>query len=305
MRIPSSKKKINRSFLRKLGEKLIEGLLSLSSIVSILITFLIVLILLVESISFFREVSPLKFFTGTRWAPLYKPSAFGVLPLLTGTFLTSIIACIVAMPIGLLTAIYLSQYAKPSFRHIIKPALEVLVGIPTVVYGYFAVATVTPFLKNLFPQTNVFNALSAGLVMGIMIIPIVASLSEDAMSAVSPNLIQGALALGATKLESTFKVVIPASISGIIASFILAISRAIGETMVVTLAAGSTPNLTFNPLESVQTMTAYIAQVSLGDTPFGSIEYKTIFAVGLVLFLLTFVLNLIAKVFVGWKQEIY
>ncbi len=303
--MPSDRKRTNLFFPKKLGEKLIEGLFSLSSIVSIVVTLFIVSILLIESIVFFREVSPLKFLTGTKWAPLYQPPSFGIIPLLTGTFLTSIIACCVAIPVGLLTAIYLSQYAKPTFRNVVKPVLEILVGIPTVVYGYFAIVAVTPFLKSLFPQTNIFNALSAGLVMGIMIVPIISSLSEDAMSAVPKHLIEGALALGATRFDVIFRVVIPASLSGIIASFILAISRAVGETMIVTLAAGATPNLTFNPLESVQAMTAYIAQVSLGDTPFGSLEYKTIFAVGLVLFLLTLILNIVGKVLLGWKREIY
>lgn len=302
--------KNNRTFwsnqkLRKLKEKLIEGILSLSSLVSILTTITIVVILLTESFSFFEKVSVLDFLTGTKWTPLYEPQRFGVLPLLSGTFLTAGIACLVAMPVGILTAVYLSQYAKPAFRNIIKPFLEILIGIPTVVYGYFALILVTPIIKKIFPQTNVFNALSAGLVMGIMIIPIISSLSEDAMSAVPKTVREGALAMGATKLETTFKVIIPSSVSGIIASFILAISRAIGETMIVTLAAGATPNLTINPLESIQTMTAYIVQVSLGDTPFGSIEYRTIFAVGLLLFLLTLILNIIGKVLVGWKEEIY
>lgn len=286
-------------------EKVIKGFLSLSSLISILTTFLILVILLVESMGFFKEVSPLDFLTGTRWAPLFKPQHFGVLPLLAGTFLTSAIACLFAMPVGLLTAIYLSQYAKPAFRNLVKPVLEILVGIPTVVYGYFALVLVTPLLKSVLPQTKTFNALSAGLVMGVMIVPIISSLSEDAMSTVPKHLKEGALALGATRFDVTFKVVIPAALSGIIASFILAISRAIGETMIVTLAAGATPNLTFNPLESVQTMTAYIVQVSLGDTPFGSIEYRTIFAVGLLLFIFTLILNVIGKVLVGWKREIY
>ncbi len=291
--------------INKWGERAIERLLSLSSYVSILTSALIFLIFFIESIDFFREVSVVEFFTGTKWAPLFKPQHFGVLPLIAGTFLTSAIACIFAIPIGLLTAIYLSQYAKKVFRNIVKPLLEVLVGIPTVVYGYFALVLLTPAIKQILPQTKVFNALSAGLIMGVMILPIIASLSEDAMTAVPKHIKEGALAIGATKFETTIKVIIPAARSGIIASFILALSRAIGETMIVAIAAGASPNLTLNPLESVQTMTAYIAQVSLGDTPFGSIEYKTIFAVGFLLFLFTLALNIIGKALLGWKQEIY
>lgn len=287
------------------GERAIERLLSLSSYISILTTLLIFLIFIIESIGFFREVSLIEFLTDTKWTPLYKPQHFGILPLLSGTFLTSIIACFFAMPIGLLTAIYLSQYAKPAFRNIVKPLLEILVGIPTIVYGYFALVMVTPLLKQLIPQTKIFNALSAGLMMGVMILPIISSLSEDAMAAVPKYLKEGALAMGATKLQTILKVIIPAAKSGIIASFILALSRAIGETMIVAIAAGAQPNLTLNPLESVQTMTAYIAQVSLGDTPFGSIEYKTIFAVGFLLFLFTLILNIIGKLNLGWKQEVY
>lgn len=307
--MPSEKKVTEKSSIplsiNKWGERAIERLLSLSSYVSILTSALIFLIFFIESIDFFREVSIVEFFTETRWAPLFKPQHFGVLPLVAGTFLTSAIACIFAIPIGLLTAIYLSQYANKTFRNIVKPVLEVLVGIPTVVYGYFALVLLTPALKQILPQTKVFNALSAGLIMGVMILPIIASLSEDAMTAVPKNLKEGALAIGATKFETTIKVIIPAASSGIIASFILALSRAIGETMIVAIAAGASPNLTLNPLESVQTMTAYIAQVSLGDTPFGSIEYKTIFAVGFLLFLFTLTLNIIGKALLGWKQEIY
>lgn len=291
--------------VKQLKEKIIEGFLSLSSMISILTTLGIVGILIVESIGFFREVSIIEFFTDLKWTPLFKPRHFGILSLLAGTFLTSAIACFVAIPLGLLIAVYLSQYAGKSVRAIIKPILEVLVGIPTVVYGYFALTMMTPFLKNFSPDIRIFNALSAGLVMGIMIIPVVSSLSEDAMSAVPKHLKEGALALGATKLDTTLKVIIPASLSGIIASFILAISRAVGETMIVALAAGATPNFTLNPLESVQTMTGYIVQVSLGDTPFGSIGYKTIFAVALLLFFLTLILNIIGKMLVGWEREIY
>lgn len=303
----ADKQKKNTFFVNfsRPAEKLIEWLLALSASLSILTTLTIVSILLVESYAFFKEVPVFDFLLGTEWKPLYIPRSFGVLPLIAGTFLTSLIACLIAMPFGLLTATYLSQYASRKVRLIIKPLLEILVGIPTVVYGYFALYFITPFLKDFISQLNVFNALSAGIVMGIMIIPVVSSISEDAMSAVPRVLREGAYALGATKLEATFKVVIPAALSGIIASFILAISRAFGETMIVAMAAGSTPVLTLNPLQSVQTMTGYIVQVSLGDTPFGSIEYKTIFAVALLLFLLTLILNIIGKTLVKWKRTTY
>lgn len=286
-------------------ERLVRRLLAAASSISILTTLTILAILLVESFRFFSRVPVTEFLFGTQWTPLFTPKHFGVLPLVAGTFLTTGIACLVAIPVGLFTAVFLSQYARPSVRNVIKPFLEILSGIPTVVYGYFALVLVTPFLRKFFPQMNVFNALSAGLVMGIMIIPIVSSLSEDAMSAVPRHIREGALAMGATKLETTLKVIIPYSLSGIIASFILAISRAIGETMIVTLAAGATPKLTLNPFESIQTMTAYIVQVSLGDTPAGSIEYQTLFAVALLLFLITLVLNIIGKVIVNWNKEIF
>lgn len=296
---------INHREKTRRQERFIRRLLAAASSISIITTVTILIILLVESYRFFAEVSIIEFLTGTQWTPLFKPRHFGVLPLVAGTLLTTGIACLVAIPVGLFTAIFLSQYARPGLRNIIKPFLEILSGIPTVVYGYFALVLVTPFLRQFFPQMNVFNALSAGLVMGIMIIPIVSSLSEDAMSAVPRHIREGALAMGATRLETTLKVIIPYSLSGIIASFILAISRAIGETMIVTLAAGATPKLTLNPFESIQTMTAYIVQVSLGDTPAGSIEYKTLFAVALLLFLITLLLNIIGKAIVSWNREIF
>ncbi len=290
---------------RRKGERLIESFLALSSYLSIFTTIVIIVILFTESYGFFQDVSFIEFISGTNWAPLLKPQRFGVLPLIGGTLLSSIIACLIAIPFGLLTAVYLSQYASRTIRVIVKPLLEVLFGIPTVVYGYFALILVTPFLKRFIPELNIFNALSAGLVMGIMIIPVVSSLCEDAMSSVPTYIREGAYALGASRLETTIKVVIPAAVSGIIASFILAISRAVGETMIVAMAAGATPKLTINPLESVQTITGYIVQVSLGDTPFGSIEYKTIFAGGLVLFLMTLLLNIIGKTLVKWKRTPY
>lgn len=248
-----------------------------------------------EAIGFFGEVSIVDFFTGTQWTPLFKDQQFGILPLISGTLLVTAIAIGVAVPIGLGSAIFLSEYAPKKIRKIIKPILEILAGVPTVVYGYFALTFVSPLLQLLFPEMTVFNALSAGLVMGIMIVPMVASLSEDAMMAVPQSFREGAYALGARKHEVALRIVIPSALSGIVASFILAISRAIGETMIVSIVAGSTPKLTVNPLESIQTMTGYISQISLGEVPFGSLEYKTIFAVGLTLFLLTLVINIIGQ----------
>lgn len=273
-------------------EQLIRMMLWLCAVVSILTTVGIIISLANGTIAFFGEVSIIEFFTDTRWTPLFKPRYFGVLPLLAGTLLTTIMASLIALPIGLATAIYLSEYAADKTRRILKPALELLAGIPTVVYGYFALISVTPLLQKIIPSTSVFNAAGASIVMAVMIIPMVSSLSEDALVAVPRSLREAAFGLGSTKLEVIRQVVVPAARSGIVASFILAISRAIGETMIVTLAAGSTPRLTANPFESIQTMTAYIAQVSLGDTPTGSIVYKTLFAVGALLFIVTTIINL-------------
>ena len=258
-----------------------------------------------QALSFFNEISIWEFLTGTRWTPILKPRAYGVLPLVSGTLLVTVIAAAVALPVGLFTAIFLSEYAPDKIRRIIKPVLEILAGIPTVVYGYFALTFVTPQLQVIFPDLLVFNALSAGLVMGLMIIPMVSSLSEDAMLSVPRSLREAAYALGATRFEVSLKVVVPAALSGIISAFILAISRAIGETMLVTIAAGATPRLTLNPLESVQTMTAYIVQLSLGEAAVGSLEYNTIFAVGLVLFAMTFSMNLLGFWFVRRFREAY
>ena len=249
-------------------------------------------------------VSVWEFFTGTRWTPILKPRAYGVLPLVGGTLLIAAIAALVALPVGLAAAIFLSEYAPDKVRRIVKPVLEILAGIPTVVYGYFALTFVTPILKVFFPEMLVFNALSAGLVMGVMIIPMVSSLSEDAMNSVPNSLRNASYALGATRVETSLRVVVPAALSGIVASFIIAISRAIGETMLVTIAAGATPNLTINPLESIQTMTAFIVQLSLGETPHGSLEYNTIFAVGLLLFLITLIMNLLGYFIVRrWREK--
>lgn len=290
---------------RHLRERLVGLVLIAFSMVSILTTLGIVAVLITESFGFFRDISPIEFLTGTKWTPMYVPRNFGVLPLLSGSLLIAAGAAIVALPLGLLAAIYLSEYAHERARRIIKPILEILAGIPTVVYGYFALTFVTPLLRVFWPQTEIFNAASAAIVMGIMIIPMVSSLSEDALSAVPRALREGAYALGATKFEVASRTVVPAALSGIIASFILAISRAIGETMIVTIAAGATPKLTLNPLESVQTMTAYIAQVSMGETPHGSIEYKTIFAVGLALFIITLIMNIISSLVLSKYREVY
>lgn len=275
------------------------------SMLSILTTLGIVAVLLFEALGFFRQVPLWRFLSGTQWTPLFRPQHFGVLPLLSGSLLIAFGAAAVALPVGLLSAIYLSEYAAPRARSIIKPVLEILAGIPTVVYGYFALTFVTPLLRTVWPQTEIFNALSASIVMGIMIVPMVSSLSEDALSAVPRSLREGSYALGATKYEVATRTVVPAALSGIIASFILAISRAIGETMIVTIAAGATPKLTLNPLESVQTMTAYIAQVSLGEVPHGTLEYKTIFAVGLALFFITLLMNLVSNAVLRKYREVY
>jgi phosphate transport system permease protein len=286
-------------------EQLVGIILTAFSMVSIITTVGIVAVLLYESFGFFASVSPLEFLTGTKWTPLFQPQNFGVLPLLSGSLLIAFGAALVALPLGLLSAIFLSEYAHPRARGIIKPMLEVLAGVPTVVYGYFALTFVTPMIRLVLPGTEIFNALSASIVMGIMIIPMVSSLSEDALSAVPRTMREGSYALGATKFEVATRTVVPAALSGIIASFILAISRAIGETMIVTIAAGATPKLTLNPLESVQTMTAYIAQVSMGEVPHGTIEYKTIFAVGLTLFGVTLLMNIISNVVLRKYREVY
>jgi phosphate transport system permease protein len=278
--------------IQRFRERTIEGALLASALATVLVTFGIVGVLLFETVEFFREVSPWEFLTGTQWTPLFEDKHFGILPLLCGTFLTSVIAMAVAGPLGLVSAIYLSEYAPPRVRNTIKPALEVLAAIPTVVYGYFALLTVTPFLRKFIPELAGFNALSAGVVMGVMIIPIIASLSEDALTAVPVALREGSLAVGATRLQTALRVVLPAALSGVGSAFILGISRAVGETMVVAIAAGQQPRMTLNPLASVETVTAYIVQVSLGDTPYGTIEYRTIFAAGMSLFIITLVFNM-------------
>ncbi len=284
-----------RNRIRDFKESMIEKALLLSALLSILTMAGIILTLLTETINFFREVSITEFLTGTKWTPLFQPQHFGVLPLINGTLMITAGAAVVAIPLGLLTAIYLSEYAAPGFRKTAKPALEILAGIPTVVYGYFALTFITPLIRRVYPDANIFNAASAGIVVGILILPMVASLSEDAIRSVPRSIREGAYALGATPFEVSTKVAVPAALSGILASFILALSRAIGETMAVTIAAGMTPKLTLNPLESIQTMTSYIVQVSLGDTPYGTIEYRSIFAVGMVLFIMTLGMNIASQ----------
>jgi len=286
-------------------EALIRAVLLLFSIVSIFTTLGIIAVLLQETILFFREVSIVEFFTETRWTPLFASKKFGVLPLVNGTILVAAGAMFIALPLGLLAAIYLSEYASDRARKVLKPLLEILAGVPTVVYGYFALTFVTPILQSIWPETQTFNALSASIVMGFMILPLVASLSEDAMSAVPQSLRQAAYALGATRLEVTLRTVVPAALSGISAAFILAVSRAIGETMIVAIAAGQQPKLTLNPLQSIETMTAFIVQVSLGDTPQQSIAYKTIFAVGMLLFVMTLIMNLISNWLTRRYREVY
>lgn len=261
------------------------------SFVTVLTTVGIILILTLETVKFFSEVSIGDFLTDTQWTPLFSEKHFGILPLLSGTLLTTSIAIAVAVPVGLIIAIYLNEYASPGFTTLVKPVLEVLAAIPTVVYGFFALQFVTPVLQQLIPGLNGFNALSPGLVMGIMIIPYITSLSEDALRAVPRSLREASYGLGGTKFQTAFRVMLPAASSGIVVSIILAISRALGETMIVAIAAGQEPKLTFNPLESVETITTYIVQVSMGDVPQDSLEYQTIFAAGLTLFVFTFILN--------------
>ena len=290
---------------RTAKESAIGGTLFAAGGVSILTTIGIIAVLVWESVAFFRRVSISEFLTGTVWTPLFVLQHFGVLPLLAGSVLVALVAAAIAIPLGLGSAVYLSEFSPPSLRSWLKPILEILAGVPSVVYGYFALTFVTPILQEIVPGLDMFNALSAGIVVGIMVVPLIASLSEDAMNAVPSELRYGAYALGSTKFEVATRVVTPAALSGIVASFVLAISRAIGETMAVVLAAGMTPNLTFDVRESIQTLTAYIVQVSLGDTPFGSIEYQSIFAVGLLLFAVTLVMNIFGLWFLKRYREEY
>jgi phosphate transport system permease protein len=272
-------------------EKIIEALLALCAGISILTTLGILYVLISESYGFFSTVPLKDFLTDTQWTPLFADQHFGIMPLVAGTLLTTAIAIALALPVGLTIAVYLNEYAHPGLRKSVKPALEVLAAIPTVVYGYFALTVVTPFLQTIFPDLAGFSALSAGLVMGVMIIPIISSLSEDALYAVPKSLREASYGMGATRFQTSFKVLIPAASSGIIVSVILAISRAVGETMIVAIAAGQQPNLTANPFVPIETITTYIVQVSTGDVERGSLEYKTIFAAGVTLFVFTFILN--------------
>ncbi|NCP22023.1 MAG: phosphate ABC transporter permease subunit PstC [Flavobacteriales bacterium CG_4_8_14_3_um_filter_35_10] len=278
----------------KIRELIIEKSLLSSALITIAVTVGIILVLTIETFSFFKEVSIFDFFTDIEWTPLFTQKHYGILPLLTGTLLTTFIAISVALPIGLSISIYLSEYAPRSFRKTIKPLLELLAAVPSVVYGFFALVVVTPYLQQFIPNLSGFNSLSAGIVMGIMIIPFVSSLSEDALFAVPKALREASYGMGATRLQTAFKVVVPAASSGIIVSIILAISRAIGETMIVAIAAGQQPRLTLDPTVPVETITAYIVQVSLGDVQHGSLEYRTIFAAGITLFIFTFLLNTVS-----------
>jgi phosphate transport system permease protein len=290
---------------KRWGEVIVKGLLALCALVSVATTLGIVVALFLPAFQFFQEVNFLDYITGTEWAPLFLQANFGVLPLIAGTLSVTFWACLVAIPFGLGAAIFLSEYARPRTRKILKPALELLAGIPTVVFGYFALTFVTPLLRDLGIHVEIFNALSAGLVMGVMIIPTVASLSEDAMTAVPRDLRDGAYALGSNKLQVSTRIVVPAAVSGIVAAFVLGISRAIGETMIALLAAGQQPNLTFDPRQAVETMAAFIAATGAGDVPTGSLEYKTIFAVGATLFAMTLVVNAVAIRLVRRFREAY
>jgi phosphate transport system permease protein len=294
-----------RAARRRIGEDVVKGALAVCALISVATTLGIVVALFVPAFEFFQDVSITGFLGGKEWAPLFEPAHFGVLPLIGGTLLVTAIASAVAMPLGLGSAIYLSEYASPRARGFLKPALELLAGIPTIVFGYFALTFVTPLLRDIGLQVQVFNALSAGLVMGVMIIPTVASLSEDAMTAVPRDLRDGAYALGSNKLQVSTRIVVPAAVSGIVAAFVLGISRAIGETMIVLLAAGQQPNLTFDPKQAVETMSAFIAATGAGDVPTGSVEYKTIFAVGATLFAMTLAVNAVAIRLVRRFREAY
>jgi phosphate transport system permease protein len=282
-------------------EFLIEWALLGCALLSIATTIGIIVVLTIETAAFLKEVPVADFLFGTEWTPLFAVPRFGVLPLVTGTLLVSVIAMLVALPMGVLSAIYLSEYADERLRRTVKPILEILAGVPTVVYGYFALLFVTPLLQRFIPGMSGANALSPGIVMGLMILPLVSSLSEDAMRGVPRGLREGSYALGATKMQTSLRVVVPGAFSGITAAFILAVSRAIGETMIVAIAAGQQPRLTLDPTVPIETMTAYIVQVSQGDTPQGTLEYRTIFAVGMLLFIGTFGLNLVS----AWLRERY
>jgi len=297
--------KLGYSHRRHMRERFIETILFLMAFTSVAITFSIVVMLVKESLVFFEQVPLWDFLTDTQWTPLFDDPHYGILPLIAGTVVSSAVALAVAIPLGTIIAIYLSEFAPFAVREVAKPFLELLGGVPTVVYGYFALLFVTPLLQKIFPELPGFSLLSAGLVMGIMIIPYISSLAEDAMRAVPMHLREGSYAMGATRFQSATRVVIPAAFSGIAASYILGISRAVGETMVVAIAAGMQPNFTWDPMEPAATITAYIVQVSLGDLPHGSIGYQTIFAAGLTLLLLTLTFNVLGHILRKRYREIY
>ncbi len=290
---------------RHLAERIIQGLLFLAAFFAVAVTLAIVVILVYESLGFFKHVSLVDFLTDTQWTIMFEVKRYGILPLVTGTLVTATVALLVAVPLGTITAIYLSEFAPHRVRETVKPFLEMLEGVPTVAYGYFALLFVTPLLQNIYPGLPGFNMLSAGIVIGIMIIPYVASVSEDAMRAVPMHIREGSYAMGATRFQTAIRVITPAAASGIVAAYVLAISRAIGETMVVAIAAGTQPNLTWNPTESGATITAYIVQVALGDLPHGSLEYQSIFAAGLVLLLMTLTFNVIGHRLRKRFREVY
>jgi phosphate transport system permease protein len=290
---------------RRYGEHAVRGIFFACALVSVLTTVGIVVALAIPAVEFFQKVDLLDYLTGSRWAPLFEPQSFGVVPLMVGTLSTTFWACVVALPFGLGAAVFLSEYAADRTRRVLKPALELLAGIPTVVYGYFALTFLTPLLRDIGLHAEIFNALSAGLVMGVMILPTVASLSDDAMTSVPMALREGAYGLGASKLQVSTRIVVPGALSGIVASFVLGISRAFGETMIVAIAAGAQPQVVFNPLQAIQTMSAYIAAIGIGDVPTGSIEYKTIFAVGATLFIATFLMNMLSIRLIRRYREVY
>jgi phosphate transport system permease protein len=293
--LPIVSDRLARNAMRNVSERIIEAILFSAAAVSVLTTLGIVYVLVSESIFFFQHVSIVEFLTDTQWTPLFDDAHFGIMVLVSGTLVSSFVALAVAIPMGTIIAIYLSEFANPKVREIAKPILELLGGIPTIVFGYFALLIVTPVLQKIFPELPGFSLLSAGLVMGIMIVPYVASLSEDAMRAVPMSLREGAFAMGSTRLYTALHVVVPAAFSGLAASYILGISRAVGETMILAVAAGMQPNLTWNPMEPAATITSYIVQVALGDLPHGSIGYQTIFAAGLTLLLITLCFNILGQ----------
>lgn len=302
---PPISKRLAKNYRRNLVERIIENLLMLAALSAVLTTVAIVIILVKESLGFFQIVPFIDFITDTQWTPLFEDAHYGIMPLVSGTLTTSAVALVVAIPIGTIGAIYLSEFAGHKTREIVKPILELLVGVPTVVFGYFALLFVTPMLQKIFPELPGFNMLGPGIVMGIMIIPYISSVAEDAMRAVPMSMREGSYAMGATRFQTAIRVVTPAATSGIIAAYILAISRALGETMVVALAAGQQPNLTFNPMESAATISAYIVQVAMGDLPHASIGYQSIFAAGLVLMLMTLFFNVLGHIIRKKYREAY